>query len=62
MNLNRIVGRESPFDTPATQATQGERFSTKMVTIPVRAECLAQQGVSKHEWDANCAGYKMNKS
>ena len=48
MNPLPVVG--SPFDTPAMRATQGERPANKMTSGPVRAECLAQQGVSKHEW------------
>ena len=48
MNPLPVVG--SPFDTPAMRATQGERPANKITSDPVRAECIAQQGVSKHEW------------
>ena len=41
------------LDMPAVLATQGERQFTELVTRPARAECLAQQGVSKHERGGN---------
>jgi len=43
-----------PFDTPAVRATQGERPLKQIGVHSVRVECLAQQGVSKHERSGNC--------
>ena len=49
-----------PKDNTPGCTTEGQQFSdayashTKLAPPPVRAKCLAQQGVSKHERGGNC--------